>query len=58
MFLIFSFQDEIISSAYLTACYLKSINFQGKVYVVGSEGITKELDEIHIKHVGVGVSLF
>ncbi|XP_044764325.1 glycerol-3-phosphate phosphatase-like [Coccinella septempunctata] len=47
-------KDEIISSAYLTACYLKSINFQGKVYVVGSEGISQELDEIHIKHIGVG----
>ncbi|KAK9874378.1 hypothetical protein WA026_002725 [Henosepilachna vigintioctopunctata] len=47
-------KNEVISTSYLTACYLKSIDFQGKVYIVGSEGISQELDEILIKHEGVG----
>ncbi|KAL3271080.1 hypothetical protein HHI36_021579 [Cryptolaemus montrouzieri] len=51
-------KDEVISTSYLTACYLKGINFEGKVYIVGSEGISQELDEINIKHTGVGPDVF
>uniref|UniRef100_A0A0K8TSQ9 Putative phosphoglycolate/pyridoxal phosphate phosphatase family n=1 Tax=Tabanus bromius TaxID=304241 RepID=A0A0K8TSQ9_TABBR len=47
-------QDEIISTAYVAAQYLKNRNFDKKVYVVGSTGITKELDAVGIQHTGVG----
>lgn len=47
-------EDEIISTAHSAAAYLKGINFQKKVYVIGSEGITKELDAVGIDHNKVG----
>ncbi|XP_044255996.1 glycerol-3-phosphate phosphatase-like [Tribolium madens] len=46
--------DEIISTAYLAAAYLKNMGFKQSVYVVGSRGITQELDAVGIKHYGVG----
>ncbi|EFA01946.1 glycerol-3-phosphate phosphatase [Tribolium castaneum] len=46
--------DEIISTAYLAAAYLKNMDFKQSVYVVGSRGITQELDAVGIKHYGVG----
>ena len=45
-----------MGTSYLAANYLKDIGFKGKVYVVGSTGVSKELDEAGIPHVGVGVS--
>ncbi|XP_055854619.1 glycerol-3-phosphate phosphatase isoform X2 [Episyrphus balteatus] len=47
-------KDEIISTAHAAAAYLKNRNFNKKVYVIGSEGITKELDAFGIEHCGVG----
>jgi phosphoglycolate phosphatase len=44
----------MISTAYLSAQYLKQMNFNKKVYIVGSTGISRELDNIGIKHTGVG----
>lgn len=44
----------MISTAYLAAQYLKQMNFDQKVYIVGSTGISKELDAVGIKHLGVG----
>lgn len=47
-------KEEIISTAYLTAAYLKSIEFTGKAYVIGQTGITQELDNINVRHTGSG----
>lgn len=47
-------EDGIISTAHATAAYLKHRNFNKKVYVIGSEGITKELDAVGIAHTEVG----
>ncbi|XP_054267945.1 glycerol-3-phosphate phosphatase-like [Macrosteles quadrilineatus] len=49
-----STKEEIVSTAHLTANYLKSQNFNKKVYIVGSSGIAKELDNVGIKNFGVG----
>ncbi|XP_011200293.2 glycerol-3-phosphate phosphatase [Bactrocera dorsalis] len=46
--------DRIISSSYATAAYLKARNFQRKVYVIGTAGITDELKAVGIKHTEVG----
>lgn len=47
-------KDGIISTAHATAAYLKQRNFNKSVYVVGSEGITRELDMVGIQHSEVG----
>lgn len=44
------FQDEILSTAYLAAKYLRNINFNKTVYVVGASGIRQELDLVGIKY--------
>ncbi|XP_075214538.1 glycerol-3-phosphate phosphatase-like isoform X2 [Lycorma delicatula] len=48
--------DEIVSTAYLAALYLNNSNFDRnkKVYIIGSKGISQELDLVGIKHCGVG----
>ncbi|XP_001603048.1 glycerol-3-phosphate phosphatase [Nasonia vitripennis] len=46
--------EEILCTSYLAAVYLKEQNFKKKAYVIGSEGITKELDAQAIKHCGLG----
>ncbi|CAO1438731.1 unnamed protein product [Diamesa serratosioi] len=46
--------ENMISTAYLAAHYLKQMNFNKKVYIVGSEGISKELDAVGIANIGVG----
>ncbi|XP_053607028.1 glycerol-3-phosphate phosphatase isoform X2 [Plodia interpunctella] len=47
-------QDEILSTAYLAAHYLKGIGFNKKVYLLGSNGIAEELKSVGIRHIGVG----
>lgn len=44
----------MISTAYLAGQYLKKLNFSKKVYIVGSTGISRELDSIGIRSMGVG----
>merc|ERR1719270_2743545 len=48
--------DEIVGTAYLAATYLEQIGFDKskKVYVVGSTGITQELDDVGIKYLPIG----
>lgn len=38
--------DNVLSTAYLAAQYLKQLNFDKKVFIVGSSGIAKELDAV------------
>lgn len=44
----------MISTAYLAGQYLQQRNFNKKVYIVGSTGISQELDLLGIRHTGVG----
>merc|ERR1719394_1429933 len=48
--------EEIVGTAYLAATYLEQIGFDKskKVYVVGSTGITQELDDVGIKYLPIG----
>lgn len=47
-----------MSTAYLAAKYLQEQGFKDKVYVIGSTGITQEMDMVGIKHTDIGVSSF
>lgn len=44
----------MISTAYLASHYLKQRNFNKKVFIIGSTGISQELDIVGIRHTGVG----
>jgi len=48
--------EEIIGTAYLAAAYLEEEGFDKSklVYVVGSTGITQELDDVGIKYLPIG----
>ena len=46
--------DDMITSSYLCAQYLKQTNFTKIVYVFGAQGLADELDSVGIQHVGVG----
>ena len=51
-------QEDIVGTAYLAASYLEQIGFDKTklVYVVGSSGITQELDDVGIKYLPIGVN--
>ncbi|XP_011698457.1 PREDICTED: phosphoglycolate phosphatase-like isoform X1 [Wasmannia auropunctata] len=46
--------DDILCTAHLSACYLQSLDFRKKVYVIGSEAIAKELEQADISYCGIG----
>ncbi|XP_065835361.1 glycerol-3-phosphate phosphatase-like isoform X2 [Oscarella lobularis] len=47
--------EEVISTAYASAQYLKGkVPSKGKVYLIGSTGLIKELDEAGISYIGTG----
>jgi len=48
--------EEIIGTAYLAATYLNDSGFDKnkKVYIVGSSGITQELDDVGIQYLPIG----
>ena len=46
--------QDMVTSSYLSASYLKDIGFNKKVYVFGAEGLAHELDAVGIEHIGVG----
>ncbi|XP_058788999.1 glycerol-3-phosphate phosphatase-like isoform X2 [Phymastichus coffea] len=46
--------DHLFCTSNLAALYLKSMNFRKKVYVIGSTGVTGELDKVGIRHIGTG----
>ncbi|KAI0978007.1 hypothetical protein GJ496_000441 [Pomphorhynchus laevis] len=51
-------KEQIISTSWLVAEYLKSIDFKGLIYLVGSHGIAEELKEANFKFIGLGPDPF
>ncbi|MPC48631.1 Glycerol-3-phosphate phosphatase [Portunus trituberculatus] len=47
-------KESIICASFVLAQYLKEINFQKKVYVVGAAAIAQELQDAGIRCIGVG----
>ncbi|KAG8180311.1 hypothetical protein JTE90_028860 [Oedothorax gibbosus] len=47
-------KDDVVSTAFCAAAYLKSLDFKKKVYVLGSQGITDELTSVGIRHLPIG----
>lgn len=50
-------EKDIVCTSWVLANYLKSINFKHKAYVIGSTGISTELDKANIKYTGIGNTL-
>ncbi|KAL7014459.1 hypothetical protein ACKWTF_015939 [Chironomus riparius] len=46
--------DDILTSTYVAAHYLKQTGFDKTLYVIGPEQLGKDLDEVGIKHIGIG----
>lgn len=51
-------KEEIVSPSYVMAQYLKQQDFNKKVYIIGSSGMTEELEEVGISHTGVAPEPF
>jgi phosphoglycolate phosphatase len=46
--------DNIVTSSYVTAQYLKQIGVDGKIYLLGPKQLAQELDNVGIEHIGFG----
>lgn len=46
--------DEMVSTSFLAAMYLKQQGFDKKVYLIGNSGMAKELEAVGIRHCGYG----
>ncbi|XP_035742168.1 glycerol-3-phosphate phosphatase-like isoform X1 [Vespa mandarinia] len=46
--------DDIVCTSFLAAVYLKEKQFKKTAYIIGSTAIGKELEEVGIKHCGIG----
>jgi len=46
--------SEIVSTSYLAALYLKEKDFKGKVYTIGTKGVTDELENVGIVSLPIG----
>ncbi|CAL8302256.1 unnamed protein product [Lota lota] len=48
-------EEEVFGTAYCSAMYLKTVaNFKGKVYLIGSNALKQELEDVGIQQTGVG----
>ncbi|XP_020298724.1 glycerol-3-phosphate phosphatase isoform X2 [Pseudomyrmex gracilis] len=47
-------KDDILCTSNLSARYLQSLGFNKKVYIIGTEAIGKELEQVNISHCGIG----
>lgn len=47
-------EDDIVSTSWVLAGYLKSMNFTDRVYCIGSTSMSKELEAAGIDHTGIG----
>ena len=52
------FQSSVVGSSYVTAKYIKdTLNYSGKVYMIGSPGLQQELEAVGMKPIGLGVRI-
>lgn len=47
-------EDDIVCTAWVLAGYLKSIDFKHKVYAIASQAVATELENLQIRHIGIG----
>ncbi|XP_044748298.1 glycerol-3-phosphate phosphatase-like isoform X1 [Coccinella septempunctata] len=47
-------KNEVVTSSFLTAYYLRSQNFNDTAYVIGSRGLAHELETFGITYIGTG----
>ena len=48
-------EEEVFGTAYCSAMYLKTVaDFKGKVYLIGSNALKQELEDVGIQQTGVG----
>ncbi|CAL1688609.1 unnamed protein product [Lasius platythorax] len=47
-------KEDILCTANLSACYLQSLGFCKKTYIIGSEAIARELEQVGISYYGIG----
>ena len=51
-------QSSVVGSSYVTARYIRdTLNYSGKVYMIGSSGLQQELEAAGMKPIGLGVRI-